>query len=161
MKFAASLDKTALLLTLLVTIVFAVFIGGQYSFITDAGRALPIYTTTTCLVIYGLAFAFRPAGYVVTAEELVVSRPLLDVHIKRADIRRVAALPAQDLSASIRLFGVGGLFGYYGRYTNRRLGRTTWYATRRDTPVLLETIDDKKYIFTPNDPSGFVRALAA
>lgn len=161
MKFTASLDKTALLLTLLVTVVFAVFIGGQYSFISDGGPATPLYTTATCLLLYGLAFAFRPVGYVVTSEAVQVSRPLLNVHIRRADIRRVMALPAQDISASIRLFGVGGLFGYYGRYTNRRLGRTTWYATRRDTPVLVETTDDKKYILTPNDPSGFVRALAA
>jgi hypothetical protein len=160
MKFAASLDKTAIVLTVLVSILFASIIGGQYAFISDAGRALPIYTTVGCLAIYGLAFAFRPAGYVVTGEEVLVSRPLLDVHIKRADIQRVVALPARDLSASVRLFGVGGLFGYYGKYANHLLGRTTWYATRRDTPVLLETTDDKKYILTPNDPSGFVRALA-
>jgi len=161
MKFAASLDKIAVVLTVLVTVLFVAIVGGQYAFITDAGRADPIYTTVGYLAIYGLAFAFRPAGYVVTNEEVLVSRPLLNVHIKRADIHRVVALPAQDLSASIRLFGVGGLFGYYGRYTNLRLGRTTWYATRRDTPVLVETTDNKKYILTPDDPSGFVRALAA
>ncbi len=161
MKFAASLDKTAIVLTVLVTIVFAIIIGGQYAIIADAGRAVPIYTTVGCLLIYGLAFAFRPAGYVVTADEVIISRPLRDVHIKRADIRRVAALPARDLRASIRLFGVGGLFGYYGKYANSALGRTTWYATRRDTPVLVETTDNKKFILTPNDPSGFAKALAA
>jgi hypothetical protein len=161
MKFAASLDKTALALTVLVTVVFAVVVGGQYALIADAGRATPVYTTVGCLAIYGLAFAFRPAGYVVTAEEVVVSRPLWNVHIRRADLRRVAALPARDLSASIRLFGVGGLFGYYGRYASTTLGRTTWYATRRDTPVLLETTGGKKYILTPNDPGAFVGALAA
>lgn len=156
MKFAASLDKTAIVLTVLVTVVFAVVVGGQYALIADVGRATPVYTTVGCLAIYGLAFAFRPAGYVVTAEEVVVSRPLWNVHIRRADLRRVAALPARDLSASIRLFGVGGLFGYYGRYANTTLGR----ATRRDTPVLLETTGGKKYILTPNDPGAFVGALA-
>jgi hypothetical protein len=161
MKFAASLDKTVVVVTVLVTVLFAAIVGGQYAFITDAGRADPIYTTVGCLVIYGLAFALRPAGYVVTKKEVLVSRPLLNVHLKRTDIRRVVVLPAQDLSASIRLFGVGGLFGYYGNYTNTTLGRTTWYATRRDTPVLVETTDNKKYILTPNDPAGFVGALAA
>lgn len=161
MKFAASLDKTALVLTGLVTVLFATIIGGQYAFIADAGQAAPIYTTVGCLLIYGLAFAFRPTGYVVTADEVIISRLLWDVRLKRADLRRVAALPARDLSASIRLFGVGGLFGYYGKYTNTVLGRTTWYATRRDTPVLLETAEDIKYILTPNDPSGFIQALTA
>ncbi len=161
MKFTASLDKTALVLTLLVTVVFAVLIGGQYSFISDGGQATPLYTTATCLLLYGLAFAFHPMSYTVTEAEVRIGRPLRDVRIKRAAIRRAVALPAQDLSASVRLFGVGGLFGYYGKYANHILGRTTWYATRRDTPVLLETTDNKKYILTPNDPGGFVRALAA
>ncbi|MGI4863691.1 MAG: PH domain-containing protein [Janthinobacterium lividum] len=161
MRFKASLDKTAIVLTVLVTIVFATIIGGQYTVIANVGRAVPLYTTVGCLLVYGLAFAFRPAGYVVTADEVIISRPLLNVHIKRADIRRVAALPASGLSASIRLFGVGGLFGYYGKYTNFALGRTTWYATRRDTPVLIETVDNKKYILTPDEPASFVEALAA
>jgi hypothetical protein len=161
MKFAASLDKTSIVLTGLVTILFATIIGGQYAFIADADRPNPIYTTVGCLLIYGLAFAFRPAGYVVTADEVIISRLLWNVHLKRAGFKQVAALPARDLSASIRLFGVGGLFGYYGKYTNTVLGRTSWYATRRDTPVLVETMDNKKYILTPNDPSRFVQALAA
>jgi hypothetical protein len=161
MKFAASLDKTAVVLTLLVTAIFAFIISGQYSLIVNGGRVVPILTTGGCLLVYGLVFAFRPAGYVVTAEEVIVSRLLLDVHLKRVDIRRVVALPAQELAASVRLFGVGGLFGYYGKYANHILGRSTWYATRRDTPVLVETVTNKKYILTPNDPIGFVRALSA
>ena len=51
MKFAASLDKTAIVLTMLVTVVFAVVVGGQYALIADAGRATPVYTTVGCLVI--------------------------------------------------------------------------------------------------------------
>lgn len=160
MKFAASLDKTAIVLTVLVTLVFATIIAGQYPAIATAGRAVPIYVAVGCLLVYGLAFALRPAGYVVTADEVIISRPLLSVHIQRADIRRVVALPTSALSASIRLFGVGGLFGYYGKYTTSGLGRTTWYATRRDTPVLVETTDNKKYILTPDEPGSFVGALA-
>jgi hypothetical protein len=161
MRFNASLDKTAIVLTVLITVLFATIIGGQYAIIADAGRAVPIYTTVGCLAIYGLAFAFRPAGYVVTADEVIISRPLADVHIRRADIKRVAALPARDIGGAIRLFGVGGLFGYYGKYANTLLGRMTWYATRRDTPVLVETTAGKKYILTPDNPSSFVGALAA
>jgi hypothetical protein len=159
MKFAASLDKMAVILTLLVTAIFATIISGQYSLLINGGRVVPLLTTVGCLLVYGLVFAFRPAGYVVTAEEVIVSRPLLNVHIKRADIRRVVALPPQQMAASVRLFGVGGLFGYYGKYATHLLGRSTWYATRRDTPVVVETATNQRYVFTPNDPIGFIRAL--
>jgi len=161
MTYKTSLDKTAIVITIAVTILFAVIIGGQYSIIKDAGRAVPIYTTTVCLLIYFLAFAFRPVNYVVTKDELIVRRPLLNVHIKRADIKSVELIDKNKIRGSIRTFGVGGLFGYYGRFANFSLGRMTWYATRRDKAVLVKTTDDKKIIFTPNDPGKFVTELSS
>jgi len=161
MTYKTSLDKTAIVITICVTILFAVIIGGQYSIIKDAGRAIPIYTTTACLLIYFMAFAFRPINYVVTKDELIVRRPLVNVHIKRTDIKSVARIERNKITGSIRTFGVGGLFGYYGNFANFSLGRMTWYATRKDTPVLVKTIDNKKIIFTPNDPDKFVNQLTS
>ncbi len=159
MTYKTSLDKTAIAITIGVTILFAVIIGGQYSIIKDAGRAIPIYTTTACFLIYFIAFAFRPINYVVTKEEIIVSRPILNVHIKRSDIKSVELIERNKITGSIRTFGVGGLFGYYGNFANFSLGRMTWYATRKDKPVLIKTLDNKKIIFTPNEPDKFVSEL--
>jgi hypothetical protein len=159
MTYKTSLDKTAITITISVTILFAVIIGGQYSIIKDAGRAIPMYTTAACLLIYFIAFAFRPINYVVTKEEIVVRRPILNVHIKRADIKSAELIERNKITGSIRTFGVGGLFGYYGNFANFSLGRMTWYATRKDKPVLVKTINDKKIIFTPNDPDKFVSEI--
>ena len=159
MTYKTSLDKTAITITISVTILFAVIIGGQYSIIKDAVRAIPMYTTAACLLIYFIAFAFRPINYVVTKEEIVVRRPILNVHIKRADIKSAELIERNKITGSIRTFGVGGLFGYYGNFANFSLGRMTWYATRKDKPVLVKTINDKKIIFTPNDPDKFVSEI--
>jgi hypothetical protein len=159
MTYKTSLDKTAITITISVTILFAVIIGGQYSIIKDAGRAIPMYTTAACLLIYFIAFAFRPINYVVTKEEIVVRRPILNVHIKRADVKSAELIERNKITGSIRTFGVGGLFGYYGNFANFSLGRMTWYATRKDKPVLVKTINDKKIIFTPNDPDKFVSEI--
>jgi hypothetical protein len=97
----------------------------------------------------------------VTEDEIIVRRPLLNVHIKRVDIKSVELIDKNKIRGSIRIFGVGGLFGYYGRFANFSLGRMTWYATRRDKPVLVKTIDDKKIIFTPNDPDKFLNKLSS
>ena len=159
MTYKTSLDNLAKGITVGVTILFASLIIGQYSIITDAGRAVPIYTTTACLLIYFLSFIFRPINYVVTKDELIVSRPLLNVHIKRSDIKSVELIEKNKIRRSLRTFGVGGLFGYYGNFVNFSLGRMTWYATRRDKSVLVKTMDNKKLIFTPNDPGKFVNEL--
>jgi hypothetical protein len=160
MTYKASLDRTAIIVTIVVSVLFAVIIGGQYAFIKDAGRSIPIYTTTACLIIYFLAFSFRTINYVVTDDEIIVRRPLFNVHISRADIKSVDLIDKKEIRGSFRIAGVGGLFGYYGGFGNFSLGFMTWYVTRRDRPVLVKTIDNKKIIFSPDEPAKFVNELS-
>jgi hypothetical protein len=161
MTYKASLDKTAIVITTAVTILFAFIIGGQYAIIKDHGRAIPMYTTTACLVIYFLAFAFRPLSYIVTSDVLIVRRPLFNVHIKRANIKSIELLDREKIRGSLRIAGVGGLFGYYGGFASFSLGFMIWYATRRDTPVLVRTADNKKIILSPDEPAKFVDELSS
>ena len=156
MIYKTSLDKVAILITVAVTILFAGIICGQYSIIKDAGRAVPIYTTIACVLIYLLAFVFRPITYIMTDDELIIHRLIWNIHIKKSDIKSVELIDKKKIRGSIRLFGVGGLFGYYGRFANFELGSMTWYATRRDRTVLIITLDNKKIILTPDNPGSFV-----
>ena len=156
MTYKASLDRSAKSITIGVTVLFAIIIIGQYSIINDAGRAVPIFTTVALLLIYLIAFAFRPINYEITSDKLIVHRPLTDVKIDRNQIESVETLEKDKISSSIRTFGVGGLFGYYGKFANTKLGGMTWYATRKDKIVLVRTIDERKIILTPDDPKKFV-----
>ena len=160
MVFKTSLDKTAIIITSLVTLLFAVIIIGQFSIIKDEGKAIPIYTTVACLLIYFIAFAFRPIKYIVTNDELIVKRLLLSVHIKRGDINSVALIDEHSIKGSIRTFGVGGMFGYFGNFANFTIGKMTWYATRRDSVVLVKTTNNKNIILTPDMPNEFLARLS-
>lgn len=161
MEYKTSLDKTAIAITAGVTVLFIVLIAGQYSLIKDKGYAAPLFTTVLCVLIYGLSYGFRPAGYTVTAGELIIRRPIGNVRLPRAGIRSVEPVAKDEIGGAIRTFGVGGLFGYYGRFANFNLGRMTWYATRRDRPVLIRTIDGRKIVVTPDDRERFVAELGA
>lgn len=160
MTYKASLDKTAIIITIFVAVLFAVIIGGQYVVIKDHGRSTPMYTTTACLLIYFLAFAFRPIKYIVTADELIVHRLVFDVHIRRAEIKSVDLMDRQKMKGSFRIAGSGGLFGYYGGFANFSFGFMRWYMTRKDRPVLVKTRDNKKILFSPDDPAKFVNELS-
>jgi hypothetical protein len=161
MTYKASLDKTAITITTGVTILFAVIIAGQFALIKNEGHASPVYTTTAVLLIYLLTFAFRPLNYTITENEVVIRRPLKNVRLKRSAIAGAVLLDGSQLAGAIRTFGVGGLFGYYGSFTKFSLGAMTWYATRKDTPVLITMKDNKKIILTPDDPLRFVSELNA
>ena len=133
MIYKTSLGKTAITITAAVTILFAVIIVKQISIITDSGRAIPKYTTAVCVLMYFLAFAFRPITYITTDYELIIHRLLFNVHIKKSGINSVEIIDRKKLRGSLRILGVGGLFGYYGMFANFQLGRMTWYASYRQS----------------------------
>lgn len=161
MTYKTSLDNLAKGITIGVTILFVAILIGQFLIIKDTGWAVPIITTVTLFLIYFISFAFSPINYEVSAQHLSIHRLLIDVHIDRNQIKSVEQLDKEQLAWVIRTFGVGGLFGYYGKFANSKLGSMTWYATRRDKTVLIETMNNKKIILTPDEPEKFVAHLAA
>ncbi|MBZ5856821.1 PH domain-containing protein [Flavihumibacter profundi] len=160
MIYKASLDNLAKGITIGVTVLFAFIIIGQYSIIKDAGRAIPIYTTVGLVLVYFIAYAFRPIHYVFTPDKLIIHRLISDVKIDCSQIRSVELLEKEQIGMAIRTFGVGGLFGYFGKFASRKLGSMTWYATRRNNYVLVQTMDNKKIILTPDEPEGLVAKFA-
>ncbi len=157
MTYKTSLDNVTKVITLGITILFAAIIIGQYSIIKDAtASATPIYITVGLLIIYFIVFAFRPVKYSLTADNLIVHRLFSNVKIERSKIKSVELVDKEKLSWSVRVFGVGGFFGYFGKFANAKLGTMTWYATRKDRIVLVKMLNNKKIILTPDEPEKFV-----
>ncbi len=159
MIFKTSLDKLAMVITIGITILFAFIIIGQYVIITDGDKKIPFYTTVTLLLIYFIAFAFWPKNYILTKDKLVINRPLFNANINRSDIKSVEQIGKDKLRFAFRMFGVGGLFGYNGKFVNSTLGSMTWYATRRDKAVLITTLENRKIVVTPDNPEELVANL--
>jgi hypothetical protein len=158
--FRASLDKLARVITVLVTLLFFVVASIQYYLLgQEIPPVAPLLLLFLLIVTYALSFAFRPKGYLLKGDELVVLRPVKSRHIPLRRIVSATALERKDLSWSLRLFGVGGMFGYYGKFTNTRIGLMTWYMTRRDRAVLLRLDDGKKIIVSPDEREEFLERL--
>ena len=132
MVYKTSLGNWTKGITIIITFLFAFIIIKQYSVIRDAGKANPIYTTVALSVIYFIALVFRPIYYKITNDKLIIHRLIKDVKINRQNISTIELINKEKISWSFRTFGVGGLFGYFGNFANSKLGRMTWYATRRD-----------------------------
>ncbi|MFZ5976511.1 MAG: hypothetical protein GTN67_12560 [Hydrotalea flava] len=131
MTYKTSLDNLAKGVTIGVTLLFAFIIFGQYSIFKDTGRAIPIYTTAALLLIYFIAFAFRPIDYKLSTDQLIIHRLLSDVKIDRNQIKSVEYLDKEKIGWAVRTFGVGGLFGYFGKFANTKIGSMTWYAKKK------------------------------
>ena len=156
MTYKTSLDNLAKVITIIITILFAVIIIGQFSLIKDEGKSVPIFTTFLLSLIYFGTFLFRPISYKLTDDKLIINRLFFDIKINRTEIKNVEQLDKEKLSWALRIFDVGGLFGYWRKFSNTKIGRMTWYATRRNNAVLFTTIYNKKIVLTPNEPEKFV-----
>jgi hypothetical protein len=108
------------------------------------------------IVFEFIAFAFRPLSYEITAQQVVIHRIFMPVKISTESIKSVEIIDKDKIRPALRTFGVGGLFGYFGKFANFTVGSMTWYATRRNNTVLIITKDNKKIILTPDEPVKFV-----
>jgi hypothetical protein len=159
MKFKTSLDKLAKVVTAVITIIFTAIIVLQLIFIQDLGYTSSIFTITTLLISYLIAFIYRPISYNILDHMLVIHRPLMDIKIELKELKSVEILDSEELKGTTRTFGVGGLWGYWGSFSNSRIGTMKWYATRMSKAVLVTTINNNKIVLTPDDTELFVKKL--
>ena len=160
MKFIASLDGLAKRITLGVNILFLFIIAIPFIFLQPAERDKEVILTPIFLFIIELGvFIFRPISYTITDQEIIVNRLWKSIIINRKDVQNVEILEKDFSKRTIRTFGVGGMWGYFGKFIHDIIGAMIWYVTRRDKMVLLRLSDDKKVVLSPNDLEGFVENL--
>jgi len=155
--FKASMDKMTKIVTIGVAllIVAVTIVPAALDGFTDLSLMFLMIPT---IVVLGLAYIWAPRHYEIHKDRVVVVRTIGKVEIPRKDITSVTLPGKAAMAKTVRTFGVGGFFGYYGSFYNATLGNMTWYATRRSQPVLLVT-QNKKILLTPDDVPRFVREL--
>lgn len=154
---AAALDRptrwttfaTVVLLVLGVPVILAW--GEQEPALLWAGLAVGLAVTV-------LAWACAPAAYEVGEGELVVRRRLLG-RKRFALTGRCAELDWRVGFGSLRLFGSGGAFGWYGLFWRAGVGRYRAYVTDRARLVGCQTASGL-VVVSPAEPERLVAAVA-
>ena len=159
MIFKASLDKVTLSLTIGITILFLVIGIGSICLEQDEKSDVPIYVDAFLFLIYVVCYGLSPKSYEINEKSLIIKRPFKDVVINRRQIASAAPIECSKLRWAIRTFGVGGLFGYFGKFWNKEFGDMTWYASQRSHTVLIITNDQQKIILTPDEEVDFIKEV--
>ncbi len=160
MVFKASLDRTAKFMTVSITLLFAAIAVGPRLMGKEGDTEIQIGLLLFLLVVYGITYAFSPLSYEVNETDLIIKRPFRNVVIPRRQIKNVFRIEQGKLTWSIRTFGVGGLFGYFGQFWNKEFGNMTWYVTRRENAIMVMTQNNKKIIVSPDATEQFIAAFA-
>ncbi len=98
-----------------------------------------------------VCYIYSPQNYKIENGEFIIQRVAKDRRIKLSDIAEVRLTDKAEMKGVVRTFAVGGLFGYYGKFSSGKLGAMTWYATQHKNMVLITLKDGKKIIVTPDD----------
>ena len=156
MTFSLSLDKTAKYLSIFISLfVAATFIG---TFILSDDRQTIFIVGPIVSVTIFLAYLWKPSRYEVTSEHVIVHRLIGPAKYERSRIINVRAGETDEIKNAIRLFGSGGMFGYFGKFRNQHLKTFVLQCTRRDNLVFIFT-DKGLKVLSPDDPQGMIQAL--
>jgi hypothetical protein len=149
-SFSASYDTTTKIATTLVLVLCPAIMVATHNVLAGCLPALALVG----------AYAWSPRGYAIAEGSIEVKRLIGNVRIPLDGIREVRAAAADDFRGCLRLFGDGGLFGYYGLFRTSKLGKSTWYVTNRSRAVVVIT-GAKTVLVSPDDVDRFIAAIRA
>jgi len=122
---------------------------------------IPFLFKVSMLALFGLivylTYAYSPLGYEINHDSLVVNRKIKPVRIALDRIKEVKMDPQAASLMCLRLFGSGGLFGFFGTFYPSRLKVHKRYITSRKNSVVI--VADKNYVISPEKPDLFVQLL--
>jgi len=147
-KFSATLDRTTRTISALVCVLLVGILIATQSILAACIAATGI----------AIAWAWSPRGYALTEDALVIRRLIGKVKVPLAGIVELRPARSEDLRGAVRLWGSGGLFGYYGLFRTSALGDCTWYATNRSRMVIVVS-SGNTILVSPDDTEGFLSAL--
>jgi hypothetical protein len=113
---------------------------------------------TAALILFvtiALCYILHPTAYTLNKDVLIIQRPVKPVVIYRNEISNIELLDEKQLKWTIRTFGVGGLFGYFGYFYNREIGSMLWYTSHQKNRILITKKNEEKVVISPDDPSLF------
>lgn len=148
--FSASYDRTTKIVSAAVCVLLVVVSLAAHSAIT----------TSLSVLVVALGYAYSPRGYAISGRAIIVRRLIGNVRIPLEGIREVRRAGADDLCGAIRVWGSGGMFGYYGLFRTSKLGKCWWYLTNRQDFVVVTT-ESKRALFSPDNVDGFLSAIQA
>ncbi len=108
-SFSASYDRTTKIIS---TVIAALLL-------------LPTIATQSILVacvaalVYSISYAYSPRRYTISGRSIIVHRLIGNIRIPLDTLREARPATSADVSGAIRLWGNGGVFGYYGSSTRQ------------------------------------------
>ena len=124
-----------------------------YGAIAVWSAGLPAVIVT--YIIFGIVAVWvlltMPRYLLLDDKSIVITHPIGQSVILKSDIIEVRAVERSELLGSIRLFGSGGFFGWFGIFRNSKFGTYRLYCGQLENLYIVKTLT-RKYIISSSVP---------
>lgn len=155
-SFKTSLDKHALLITFGILSMLVFSYPAVFYFGTDEDISLILPLALTVILLFPAIYS--PSRYNCKEKTLEIRRLAGTIRIDINDILNVRAAEANELKRVMRLFGSGGLYGYYGKFYDSDHRNFKMYGRRKNNKILVFT-KTGLVVLMPDDPDSLLKHL--
>lgn len=164
MKLKASLDLPAKIITLVYAVFCLAFCIYAINICFEPGTDLEgkIIMGSIAVLLFGIlifTWLYSPKYYVVTSDSIVVNRAIGKKAFLLSEIESISLIAENEIKSVTRVMGVGGLFGYFGRFQSHNIGMSTFYTTQRKNLTLLRLKNGKKVVLSPDENTSLINVL--
>lgn len=158
-EFNAKMNKGTKIMTVIVICIIIASVSTPVFISKDAGWLPSAITFGILLPIIIISYLLRPVKYIIEDRFLIIQKGIGSKEIERNEITDIRNVTAKDIGTGIRTFGVGGFFGYYGKFYYKKIGSVTAYVTNPEKLIYIKTKKGKQYLISPDDMLGFMNEM--
>jgi hypothetical protein len=152
----ARLDTTAIVVTVIVC-AFLMALSALFILKVPCGWLW----TVGMMLIPAITYALSPQQYIFDGSHLIIRKAIgKTITIPLGDIQGYTIITDLTKIRMIRVFGNGGLFGYYGMFSMAEYGPINFQLTRMKNIVIVQT-KKMRYALSPCNTEGFVHTLGS
>lgn len=159
MTFKASWGKSTKVVTLLTVVIVLALIYALLLSAKTYDTGLYIVSLLLFSILF-ISWGFSTTGYEINEHDIIIKRPFGKITYQKSSVKEIEQLLAKEMKFSIRTFGNGGLFGFYGSFYNKKYGNMKWFVSNFHQLVLLHMDGGKKILVSPDNPEDFIAAIS-
>ncbi len=157
LKYSAKYDSLALGVTIMVIALLTMI--SILIFTSPIILLIKIITVIALALLVFSIYLFSPKEYVLSANGILIKRFIKSINIPYSLISDIKYDPNVWRWLHLRLFGSGGLFGWWGLFSLKNIGRAWLYVTNRRNLVVIRLKNGRVYVLSPENPLDFINNI--
>lgn len=154
--FTTQMDNTVKIIT---TIVHFAILPIPIVLYFQAGIELALLNVLILGVLFSLIYFLRPFHYALDEEGITINKKVLPKTIPFNNISTIETIAYKELKVRLRLWGSGGLWGWFGFFLSTEYGKLNMQITEKNNLLLISTKDEKYIVVSPTEVIAFAEAV--